>query len=301
MKGTFHTSGRASIHKVDALEESLKLNPELHVHCHLDYNRSTRPGPESTVNLLKPLVSLYPDRVHVYLFKSPKLKGVMEKIVPRRFDEGWGTWHAKIYSADEELIITGCVLCAGYLSVLTREYTYSANLNDSYFNDRQDRYLYLQSDTLAKYCQSFLQSMEQYCFKLRHDGEHATEWVNANLHPQHIEADAEKTLTALQRQFMVSQAEEMNSAATDEDVLIFPIIQAGQFNIREEERCMDMLFNSLDAYSKASNRVPLVDLTSGYFSLTKEYQSLVIQKQIDCRILCASPLVRSFRTTTCNS
>lgn len=33
----------------------------------------------------------------------------MEKVVPRRFDEGWGTWHAKIYAVDEEVVITGQV------------------------------------------------------------------------------------------------------------------------------------------------------------------------------------------------
>jgi CDP-diacylglycerol--glycerol-3-phosphate 3-phosphatidyltransferase len=31
----------------------------------------------------------------------------MEKIVPERFDEGWGTWHAKWYGVDDEVIISG--------------------------------------------------------------------------------------------------------------------------------------------------------------------------------------------------
>ena len=31
----------------------------------------------------------------------------MSKIVPRRFDEGWGTWHAKIYGVDDETMISG--------------------------------------------------------------------------------------------------------------------------------------------------------------------------------------------------
>lgn len=92
---------------MDALEESLRVNPELHVYVHLDYNRSTRPGPSSTASMLLPLLQAYPDRVHACLFKSPKLKGLMAKLVPRRFDEGWGTWHAKVYGADDEVIISG--------------------------------------------------------------------------------------------------------------------------------------------------------------------------------------------------
>ncbi|KAF5380211.1 hypothetical protein D9757_008236 [Collybiopsis confluens] len=37
----------------------------------------------------------------------PSLRGIMAKIVPPRFNEGWGTWHAKIYGADDDLIISG--------------------------------------------------------------------------------------------------------------------------------------------------------------------------------------------------
>jgi CDP-diacylglycerol--glycerol-3-phosphate 3-phosphatidyltransferase len=33
----------------------------------------------------------------------------MAKIVPRRFDEGWGTWHAKVYGFDDDVIISGLV------------------------------------------------------------------------------------------------------------------------------------------------------------------------------------------------
>lgn len=95
------------IRQVDALEESLRLNPELHVHVLLDFNRSTRPGPLSTASMLLPLVQSYPDRVHAHLFKSPKLKGLMARVIPRRFDEGWGTWHAKVYGVDDEVIISG--------------------------------------------------------------------------------------------------------------------------------------------------------------------------------------------------
>jgi CDP-diacylglycerol--glycerol-3-phosphate 3-phosphatidyltransferase len=79
----------------------------LRVYLQLDYNRSTRPGPSSTVALLTPLLNEFPDRCHVSLFRSPKLKGVLSKLVPPRFNEGFGTWHAKIYGADDSVIISG--------------------------------------------------------------------------------------------------------------------------------------------------------------------------------------------------
>jgi hypothetical protein len=59
--------------------------------------------------LLLPLIEEFGDRVEVWLFRSPKLRGIMEKIVPERFDEGWGTWHGKWYGVDDEVILSGWV------------------------------------------------------------------------------------------------------------------------------------------------------------------------------------------------
>jgi len=79
----------------------------------LDYHRATRLSqstgdqPPSSAHMLLPLLGKYPDRCEVWLFRSPKLKGIMERIVPERYDEGWGTWHAKWYGADDEVILSG--------------------------------------------------------------------------------------------------------------------------------------------------------------------------------------------------
>ena len=83
----------------------MDANPSLQVRLHLDLNRSTRPGPDSTAAALVPLLEAYPDRIRVSLFRSPKLKGLMAKIVPPRFNEGWGTWYAKIHEVDDEVIL----------------------------------------------------------------------------------------------------------------------------------------------------------------------------------------------------
>jgi len=82
----------------------------------LDLNRSTRPGPSSTARILLPLLKEFPDRVHVSLFRSPSLRGLLAKLVPPRFNEGWGTWHAKLYGVDDEILISGYVfpVCLKY-------------------------------------------------------------------------------------------------------------------------------------------------------------------------------------------
>lgn len=96
-----------SSHKVDALYTSLRTKPHVKIQLLLDYNRSTRPGRDSTARILLPLIKDFPDRIRVSLFRSPKLKGVMAKLVPPRFNEGWGTWHPKIYGVDAEVLLSG--------------------------------------------------------------------------------------------------------------------------------------------------------------------------------------------------
>lgn len=95
------------VSQVEVLRHSLRENPSLILRMHLDLNRSTRPGPDSPAHTLLPLLNEFPDRVRISLFRSPKLKGVLAKLVPPRFNEGWGTWHPKIYGVDDEVLISG--------------------------------------------------------------------------------------------------------------------------------------------------------------------------------------------------
>lgn len=102
---------------------ALKNNPHLRTTFILDYHRSTRlsrpstttSDPEksplslSTAHLLLPLIEEFGDRVEVWFFRSPNLKGLLEKVVPERYDEGWGTWHGKWYAVDDEVVLSGYV------------------------------------------------------------------------------------------------------------------------------------------------------------------------------------------------
>ena len=93
-----------------ALDYALTSNPSLEVRFMLDLNRSTRlehKGYPSTAQMLVPLLERFPERVSVYMFRSPKLKGLLARVVPPRFNEGWGTWHAKVYIADDNFMISG--------------------------------------------------------------------------------------------------------------------------------------------------------------------------------------------------
>ncbi|KAI0315243.1 CDP-diacylglycerol-glycerol-3-phosphate 3-phosphatidyltransferase [Amylostereum chailletii] len=258
---------------ITTLHDALIRNPFLQLYLQLDLNRSTRPGASSTTTLLQPLLQNFPDRVHVSLFRSPKLKGLMARLVPPRFNEGWGTWHAKIYGADDNVMISG------------------ANLNKSYFTDRQDRYLHFSAEpAMANYCLAFLETASGFSYRLlppSGNGPSTPTWTNPTMHPHSIEPHAGKAFATLQ-----SVSRRVARAKTESEVLVFPIIQAGQFGIREEEECLNSLFDHLAA-TKSDTR-PCLNLTSGYFGLYKPYQDRILSTSVDTRIICASPKANGF-------
>jgi CDP-diacylglycerol--glycerol-3-phosphate 3-phosphatidyltransferase len=122
--------------------------------------------------------------------------------------------------------------------------------------------------------------------------EYRLEWPDPNTHPHNIESKAEQALTKLQASFMSSSKPANDPPDTSpSEVLVFPIIQAGQFNIREEEQCLSTLFNHLAIHRTSASFNPTMDLTSGYFGLYKPYQDLILRSSIDCRVIAASPMV----------
>lgn len=76
-----------------------------------------------------------------------------------------------------------------------------------------------------------------------------------------------------------------------------PIIQGGQFSLREEERALSLLFQEFPRQSVQLSHQPgiysgpLIDLTSGYFGLYDDYCQLILQSSVRCRIIAASPKV----------
>ncbi|KIJ44309.1 hypothetical protein M422DRAFT_30456 [Sphaerobolus stellatus SS14] len=258
---------------LQSLRDSLRQNPQLHVYLNLDLLRSTRPGPASTASILTPLLASFPERVHVNLYKSPKLCGILSRVVPRRFDEGWGTWHAKIYGVDDEVILSG------------------ANLNKSYFTNRQDRYLHFTaSGALASYCFDFLQLFSKVSYRLGIPEDssrpYALHWPNNRVQQSNLGTPAAASIT----QFQASR--QRPSITAEYDTLLIPMIQAGYMNVREEEICMASLFSFISNLEGASKSI--VDLTSGYFALHKPYQDYLISSPAISRIIAAGPRANGF-------
>ena len=112
----------------------------------LDSLRSTRPVAPSSSSFAADLAAalLAPPRgrrVRVALFHTPLLSSLARRLLPRRFDEIVGVQHAKCCVFDDEAIVSG------------------ANLSETYFSTRQDRYARFRSspelaDALAGFCEA---------------------------------------------------------------------------------------------------------------------------------------------------
>lgn len=87
---------------------ALEKNPSLHVSILIDALRGTREAPHAcAASLLVPLVEKFGDRVDVRMYHTPNFRGIKKRLVPQRFNEGWGLQHVKLYGIDDQLILSG--------------------------------------------------------------------------------------------------------------------------------------------------------------------------------------------------
>jgi CDP-diacylglycerol--glycerol-3-phosphate 3-phosphatidyltransferase len=123
-------------------------------------------------------------------------------------------------------------------------------------------------------------------------GQPVFRWEDTSTLPWQIQSKAERALSQFQAKHLLSSMSSQNreERANASDVLIFPILQAGQFNVREEERTLSMLFDHLASREHHIDQ-HVVDLTSGYFGLSKQYQDLILKSNVGCNIIAASPKV----------
>jgi hypothetical protein len=79
--------------------------------------------------MLEPLLKdKYEDRCKVFLYHTPKLRGVMKAAIPDRFNELIGLQHMKLYIIDNDLIISG--LADSYLIIILVSLNTMLNCNN---------------------------------------------------------------------------------------------------------------------------------------------------------------------------
>ncbi|XP_048345752.1 CDP-diacylglycerol--glycerol-3-phosphate 3-phosphatidyltransferase, mitochondrial [Sphaerodactylus townsendi] len=277
------------------LERSLQAcdSSNLSVSILLDFTRGSR-GAKNSRTMLLPLLRRFPEQVRVSLFHTPNLRGLLRLLIPERFNETIGLQHIKVYLFDDNVILSG------------------ANLSDSYFTNRQDRYVFLRdSPEIADFFTELVNAVGDVSLQLQQDN--TVKVVDGMVHPYqgdkmaYCEAANKRVMevidSARTRQeslhtqtFHCNQPEEIppsrdpkadGDGPPEPDTWIYPLIQMKPFGIQIDEIITETLL--MEAERGAS-----VFLTTGYFNLTQAYMDLILGTRAKYQILLASPEVNGF-------
>ncbi|XP_066472076.1 CDP-diacylglycerol--glycerol-3-phosphate 3-phosphatidyltransferase, mitochondrial [Tiliqua scincoides] len=285
---------------VDCIETTLEGSLQgsepssLRVSILLDFTRGSR-GRKNSRTMLLPLLRRFPEQVRVSLFHTPNLRGLLRLLIPERFNETIGLQHIKVYLFDDNVILSG------------------ANLSDSYFTNRQDRYVFLQdSPEIADFFTELVDAVGDVSLQLQPDdtvkvmegmvhpyqgdkmayceaaNRRVMEVINSTrnrqelLHTQTLHGNQMEGEIPLSR-----DAKAVGDQRPEPDTWIYPLIQMKPFGIRIDEIVTETIL--MEAERGAS-----IYLTTGYFNLTQAYMDLILGTKAKYQILLASPEVNGF-------
>ncbi|KDN47767.1 hypothetical protein K437DRAFT_211491, partial [Tilletiaria anomala UBC 951] len=277
--------GKDETELLDLLRATLRQTPALKVFILVDALRSTRePHPQpSGASMLATLHREFPGQVKVHLFQTPKLSWIM-KLLGKRLNEGAGLQHMKVYAFDDDVIISG------------------ANLAKDYFTDRQDRYVLIEKHVdLVAYFRKLLDATAKYSYTLQSVSDSAGASLSYRLvwprAPQASKTWAQEAcqhmqrLTAVSREQTIAKEVELGHA----DTMIVPLLQMGPLGICQETSAVPLLFKHVQQQDDPAARLrPVLNLTSGYFSLYAPYKALVLASTFAVRIITAAPQSNGF-------
>lgn len=137
---------------IDQLFNKLEVNKALRLSLLVDFNRGHRGKIHTSMSLTMPLkANFMPNhKVRVGFYKQPHSLNI--NAFPS-LQEARGVQHMKICIFDDHVLLTG------------------SNLSDSYFTDREDRWiLFKNSPELANYCDDLANSMIDLSMQLDDEG-----------------------------------------------------------------------------------------------------------------------------------
>ncbi|XP_053562201.1 CDP-diacylglycerol--glycerol-3-phosphate 3-phosphatidyltransferase, mitochondrial isoform X2 [Bombina bombina] len=268
---------------VDSIEKRLCSTDSsgLKVSILLDFTRGSR-GRKNSRTMLLPLLCKFPDQVEVSLFHTPNLRGLLRLLTPERFNETIGLQHMKVYLFDDNVLLSG------------------ANLSDSYFTNRQDRYVLLQNcPELANFFSELVEAVGDVSLQLQQDN--TVQQKNGMEHPylgnKAVYCDAARKRimgvidSARRKQYEQHNADFQNRTPTEyamtPDTWVYPLVQMNPFGIQIDELVTETLLTDAE-------RGDQMYLTTGYFNLTQGYMDLLLGTRASYNILLASPEVNGF-------
>ena len=163
-------------------------------------------------------------------------------------------------------------------------HSYRANLSDQYFVNRQDRCMkFLDCSQLADYCANVVKTICDYSFTVTSDGDTSL--------PKAINFDYLNSISG--KQYFISSLQEAMKEVIQQqstpwdhacDTIAYPLIQMGQYSIRQEEQVMVKMLQEADDGDH-------IHLASGYFNLPQIYMDAMLKSSAASSVLAASPEV----------
>lgn len=173
-----------------------------------------------------------------------------------------------------------------------------ANLSHDYFTNRQDRYIRIRNcEKLCNFFESIIDSLGQFSFQVRADGECVYLNEKNSEHPfngainDFSNALSDKLNHIIEKYKTTNEFIDTNNnspSRNQSDAFIYPLIQINDCGIRTEELVTEKLFK----YSPISSRIYLA---VGYFNLTNHYIDFIVKHSAaHFKILLSSPEANGF-------
>ncbi|XP_043279419.1 CDP-diacylglycerol--glycerol-3-phosphate 3-phosphatidyltransferase, mitochondrial [Venturia canescens] len=262
---------------VDTVKKAIdQSNGKLRVTILLDYTRGTRGKCNSKTTLQPLLQGKWSYSSNIFLYHTPKLRGILKRILPHRFNELIGLQHMKLYLFDDTLIISG------------------ANLSNDYFTNRQDRYFVIRDcKDLCDFYDSLVERISEVSFRVIPE-QNEPIIDKGKVHPlensceEFARVAAAGVRSLFQSELDKRSNEHIEQEMRDSDTWIFPLVEMGQFDIHHDSKVTLRLLQSAPPGST-------LRLATGYFNLTYEYTNAILHYcRATCHLLTAHPTANGF-------
>jgi CDP-diacylglycerol--glycerol-3-phosphate 3-phosphatidyltransferase len=190
----------------------------------------------------------------------------MKAVIPPRFIEGFGLQHIKCYIFDEDVIISG------------------ANLSKDYFDNRQDRYLKINSLQIGHYFYDLMKSIGKFSFSISNRKllpPKSWNYLDGN---RKFKIQFQKELMELCNKW---KKFEINSETS---CIVAPALQLKSLGIVQDQDTVTKLLNMA-----SKNHDMTLHLATAYFNLPNIYQRMLFAMKPDgFNILTSAPQVVVF-------
>lgn len=275
---------RTFSNKINTIDDALCRNPDLKVHILTDALRGTREAPGAcSASLLSTLLEKHGcGRLQVRMYHTPNLTGIRKWFIPKRFNEGWGLQHMKLYGFDDEIMLSG------------------ANLSKDYFTNRQDRYIVFKSSKLSDYYFKVHQTVSSLSYDVvPHPGKPGgfkLEWKRPLDVPEPLEDPVNFKEAATRRLESIlrptSSPEHFPSDTQQPRAVVYPISQFAQLMDPDSSTEFNVLFR---IFSMLGTNKFNWTFTAGYFNIHPLFkEKLISTKPQYAEIITAAPEANGF-------